>query len=216
MGGTPGAGTPGVYHFPLPLPVPSWSFLSFSFAWPLVRLGSVRQLQPSDLPDLPDALCPAACGRRLWLLWGEEMQGSTRWMGPPASQSQPPPESQSQAQSQPPSQSQSQAKSLSQSQAQSQVTGLSGKSQSVQARDGAGAQAKRPLLGRRYLGVPGSEEGAEEGAKDKRGRGGKSVKPSLLRAMYRGFGWPYVLAGFFKVGQDVISDFSRCNLQAKD
>lgn len=46
-----------------------WQALTFSWASPLLSLGSQRQLQQEDLFTLPQNLQPDACGRLLWQTW---------------------------------------------------------------------------------------------------------------------------------------------------
>jgi hypothetical protein len=57
-----------------------WSGLTFSWATPLLALGSRRQLQQEDLYALPADLQPSACGRLLWRKW-EEVRPVTTGMG---------------------------------------------------------------------------------------------------------------------------------------
>ena len=47
------------------------SWLVFYWVNPLMAQGSKRQLQPSDLFQLPKALLPSTCSNRLWGIWAD-------------------------------------------------------------------------------------------------------------------------------------------------
>ncbi|DBA85738.1 TPA: hypothetical protein ACH3X1_005304 [Trebouxia sp. C0004] len=53
------------------------SWLVFYWVHPLMARGSKRQLQASDLFQLPKALLPSTCSNRLWGIWAEEQQAKT-------------------------------------------------------------------------------------------------------------------------------------------
>ncbi len=47
------------------------SWLVFCWVKPLMARGSKRQLQASDLFQLPKALLPSTCSNRLWGIWAD-------------------------------------------------------------------------------------------------------------------------------------------------
>ncbi len=47
------------------------SWLVFYWSNPLMARGSKRQLQASDLFQLPKALLPSTCSNRLWGIWAD-------------------------------------------------------------------------------------------------------------------------------------------------
>ncbi|KAL0053237.1 hypothetical protein WJX82_002974 [Trebouxia sp. C0006] len=53
------------------------SWLVFYWVNPLMARGSKRQLQASDLFQLPKALLPSTCSNRLWGVWADEQQAKT-------------------------------------------------------------------------------------------------------------------------------------------
>ncbi|KAL0039364.1 hypothetical protein WJX79_004967 [Trebouxia sp. C0005] len=53
------------------------SWLVFYWVNPLMARGSKRQLQTSDLFQLPKALLPSTCSDRLWGIWADEQQAKT-------------------------------------------------------------------------------------------------------------------------------------------